>query len=183
MVPIDPKDHQAADYAARGQRDHEADPEAWELHVLLKGEIDTHRETNNVIRTNGKRCLVASVLESRFSVDSHKVKNGTGPLSTLSTQDTTHNGGQSIRKLEQGDQWENRSDKIDDLWTSLSVSELRCKQVEHTWIIVEKFSPVVPENHEHGTVWRNYQRSHDPPPEQDPYLHPIAIKKAIKNEA
>ena len=85
VIPIGPKDHQATDDAARGQRDREADPETREPHVLLKGEIDTHRETNNVIRADSKRCLAVSVLESGFGVDSHKIKNGTGPLSSLST--------------------------------------------------------------------------------------------------
>lgn len=88
-------------------------------------------------------------------MDLHKVENGTGCLSTLSTQHARHNGGQPIHKLEQGDQRENGRNKTDDLWYSLSVSELGCERVDHTGIVVKEFTPVVPENQVHGAICGN----------------------------
>ena len=56
-----------------------------------------------------------NVLDWGFGEDSHKVEDGTGCLSTLRTLDTGDNGGHSIHKLGQGDQWENRRDEMDHL--------------------------------------------------------------------
>ena len=54
-------------------------------------------------------------LEWRFGEDLHKIKEGTGCLSTLHAQNTADNGTHPIHKLEYGEQWENGRDETDHL--------------------------------------------------------------------
>ena len=53
----------------------------------------------------------------------------------------------------------------------------------HTGVIIEELGPVISEDQEHGTVCGNQLVSNHSSREQDPHLHPMAIKKAMKNEA
>ena len=50
-----------------------------------------------------------------------------------------------------------------------------------TRVIIEKLAPVIPENQEHDTVCGNQLESNNL--EQYPHLQPIAMKKAMRNDA
>lgn len=81
-VPIRSKDNQATDTTGEHQSDRETNPESPELHILPKGKVDAHRDTNDIIGTNeGKHRM--SVLESGFGEGLHEVKEGAGCLSAL----------------------------------------------------------------------------------------------------
>jgi hypothetical protein len=53
----------------------------------------------------------------------------------------------------------------------------------HTGVVVEELAPVVPEDQEHGAVYGGELEFRGWSQEQPPYLHTIAIKKAMRNEA
>lgn len=99
VVPISPKDNQATDNAREHQRNREAYPETPKFHILFKGEVDAHWDTDDIIGTNSREYRM-SVSEWGFGEYLHEVKKGTGSLSTLRAQDTRDNGGQPIHELE-----------------------------------------------------------------------------------
>ena len=100
VVPIGPHDNHTANTAGERQSDSEADPETPEFHVMLEGEVDAQRDTNDIIRAGDEKALGISVWERGFSGDLHKVKEGASCLPTLSTKNAGRNSSQSIHDLE-----------------------------------------------------------------------------------
>jgi hypothetical protein len=56
MVPICPENDQATRSAGAHQSDRETDPKTPEPHMLSEGEVDTYRDTDDIIGTNDREC-------------------------------------------------------------------------------------------------------------------------------
>lgn len=63
IIPIGSEDGQAANDAVEHQGDREANPEARELHMLRKCEVDAQRDTEDIIGAGGEGCPVMNVPE------------------------------------------------------------------------------------------------------------------------